>query len=123
MGKDESSDFSSRLAKFATRFDNRGKTRSAATSLRGQFLRDLEDLFTRDVPSAGLRDLVRHDARETYRFFTSAVDVEALRPLPWYKRYPAIAWKIFVALAYRLSPPRRLAFALASFLRGPLHLS
>ncbi len=116
MGKDESSDFSTRLAKFIARFENRNKSRSGRLPLRGQFVQDLEDLFTRDVTSAGLRDLVRRDARETYRFLTSAIDLASLRPLPWHKRYPAIAWKIFVALAHRLSPPRRLAFAIASFL-------
>jgi phosphoserine phosphatase RsbU/P len=116
MGKEEPSDFSARLAKITARFDNRGKSRSRTSTPRGWFVHDLEELFTRDVTSAGLRDLVRRDARETYRFLTSEVDVESLRTLPWFRRYPTICWKVFVALAYRLSPPRRIAFAIASFL-------
>ncbi len=77
---------------------------------------DLHDLFTQGVTSEGLHDLLRRDARDTLRYYSRWIDFESLRRLPWYRRYPATAWKIFVALAYRLSPPRRLAFAVAIFL-------
>ena len=89
-----------------------------------QFLRsafsNLQDLFTQGVTREGLRDLVQRDARDTFRFFTSEVDFAALRPLPWYKRYPRVVWRIFVALAYRMSPPRRVAFlvAIVAFIQG-----
>ena len=89
-----------------------------------QFLRsvfsNLQDLFTQGVTRQGLRDLVQRDARDTFRFFTSEIDFAELRPLPWYKRYPRLVWRIFVALAYRMSPPRRIAFLVATvaFIQG-----
>jgi serine phosphatase RsbU (regulator of sigma subunit) len=75
-------------------------------------LQDLRELFTQDVTREGLRDLIKRDARETFRFYTRTVDFESLQGLPWYKRHPAAAWRVFLALAYRLSPPRRIAFAI-----------
>jgi phosphoserine phosphatase RsbU/P len=107
--------FSRRLAKLATRFESRdeGTPAGAPRRLGRIFIDDLHDLFTRDITREGLRDLVSRDAREAMRFYARTVDLRLLRSLPWYKRYPLAAWKIFIALAYRLSPPRRLAFAIA----------
>jgi serine phosphatase RsbU (regulator of sigma subunit) len=62
-----------------------------------------------------LRNLVKHDTRETFRFYTHGIDFASLKSLPRYKRYPAIAWQVFTALAYRLSPARRFAFSAAIF--------
>ncbi len=118
MARQERSSFSNRLADFAARFEERTGPRAHEARPGGvlkSILRDLRDLFTKDVTSAGLSDLLRRDAQETFRFYTRTVDLESLRELPWYQRYPAVAWKIFVALAHRLSPPRRIAFALAVF--------
>lgn len=115
--KREFSSFSQRLADFAARFetgsgasrdeDGRGARRSA-------FNRDLRDLFTKGVTREELRNLFERDAREAFRFYARAVDFAAVEHMPWYKRYPAIAWKIFVALAYKLSPARRIFFAAAT---------
>jgi sigma-B regulation protein RsbU (phosphoserine phosphatase) len=77
--------------------------------------RSLRDLFTRDVTRDEMRRLLQQETRDTYRFFTRNVDFESLRPLPRFKRYPLIAWFVFVEMAYRLSPPRRIAFAIAIF--------
>ena len=113
--------FSQRLADFASRFEEKSKTKSQKQadgrpkSFLDSVLRNLRDLFTRDVTRDGLREMLHHDARDTFRFFTREVDFEALRPLPWHKRYPRMAWEIFKALAYRLSPPRRIAFASGVF--------
>jgi serine phosphatase RsbU (regulator of sigma subunit) len=72
---------------------------------------DLIGLFTRDVTGKGFREF--HDeTRETYRFFVSELDVTELRTHPWYKRYPLVAWRVFRAMAYRLSPARRILFAI-----------
>jgi len=75
---------------------------------------NIHDLFSRGVTHEGMRDLLRREARETLNFYTHEIDFEALRPLPWFKRYPLTVWKIFVATAFRLSPPRRIAFAVAT---------
>jgi len=74
---------------------------------------NLRDLFTEGVTREGLRGLFEKDARETFRFFTRHIDFDALRSQPAYVRYPRTAWLVFVALASRLNPPRRVVFAVA----------
>jgi len=74
---------------------------------------NLRDLFTEGVTSEGLRGLFEKDARETFRFFTRHIDFDSLRSQPSFKRYPRTAWLVFLALAGRLSPPRRVVFAVA----------
>jgi len=110
-----------RLADVAARFDERTRSywqSSGAEAGRG-FLQtawaNLHDLFTRDVTSDGLRNLVNRDAREAVRFYTREIDFPALRGLRWYKRYPLAAWRIFLSTAFRLNPPRRIAFVIATF--------
>jgi sigma-B regulation protein RsbU (phosphoserine phosphatase) len=110
-----------RLADLANRFDETLRESAARRkppkpgSMLDSIISNLRDLFTQGVTREGLRDLVRRDARETFRFYTRGIDFESLRALPWHQRYPAMAWRFFVALAYRLSPPRRIAFAVAVF--------
>ena len=119
--RNEFTSFGQRLSDLAVRFEEKarqksqgGRGRKAASTFE-TIVSNLRDLFTRDVTPDGLREMFRQDARETFRFFTREIDFEALRPLPWHTRYPQMAWQIFTALAYRLSPPRRIAFALAVF--------
>jgi serine phosphatase RsbU (regulator of sigma subunit) len=76
---------------------------------------NLRDLFTQGITRQDLQGLYQREARDTLRFFTREIDFEALRARPWYKRYPKTIWLAFLAMAYRLSPPRRLAFAIATF--------
>ena len=110
-----------RLADLGSRFEKEvsprpGQDTSAKRhGLFSTFYWNLKDLFTQGVSKDAIRDMVRRDVRDTYRFFARDVDCEALRRLPWYKRYFAAAWKFFLVLAYRLSPPRRIAFAIAIF--------
>jgi hypothetical protein len=75
----------------------------------------LRELFTKDVTADDLKNFLKHDTRDTFQYFTKEIDFDSLRPLPWYKRYAISAWRVFLALAYRLSPPRRIAFAVAIF--------
>jgi phosphoserine phosphatase RsbU/P len=113
-------DLNQRLAELAARLDSRLRSPTAqqaakeGTKVIETVFHNLHDLFTRGVTHEGLRDLVRREARDTLNFYTGQIDFEALRPLPWFKRYPLTAWKIFVATAYRLNPPRRIAFAVAT---------
>jgi sigma-B regulation protein RsbU (phosphoserine phosphatase) len=74
---------------------------------------NIRNLFTEGVTREGLRDLFQRDARETFRFFTRNIDFAALRSLPWIERYPRMVWLVFVSLASRLNPPRRVIFAIA----------
>jgi hypothetical protein len=123
MQKEEAAGFSMRLTKIAARFEGREKSKTRSDP-PGQFrffhtvFRDLRELFTRNVTGGDLKDLVKRDARESCRFYMRNVDIESLQSLPRRRRYPAVAWKTFVALANRLTPPRRVAFILATFLAG-----
>ena len=83
---------------------------------RGQedYWRRVQDLFTRDVTVKALRELAESDARETVAFFSREVDFEDLSAAPVWKRLPASAFRLFEAIAWRLTPARRLLFAAAT---------
>jgi hypothetical protein len=89
----------------------RGGARPSA--LTEDYWQALRELFTRDVTHQGLRELVQHEAQETFRFLTREVSVADLERLPWYERQPKALWRFFLAVAYRLSPWRRVLFAVA----------
>jgi phosphoserine phosphatase RsbU/P len=80
------------------------------------FSSNLLDLFTHGVTKRDFKDMVDRDAREALRFYTREIDFEEIKFLPWYRRYPTIVWRGFMALAYRLSPVRRITFAVATVL-------
>jgi sigma-B regulation protein RsbU (phosphoserine phosphatase) len=119
--KEDMSGFGQRLEDVAARLDERARRywQSRGAEAGKGFLQtawaNLRDLFTRDVTRDGLRDLVKRDAREAVRFYTREIDFAALRNLPWYKRYPLAAWRVFLSMAFRLNPPRRIAFVIATF--------
>lgn len=124
--KDEFADMRQRLADLAGQFKETVRpseeARKGPTGHRrvDTVYWNLRDLFTKDVTGQDLRKMVQHDTRETFQYFTREIDFDSLRPLPRYKRYPTAFWRVFQALAYRLSPPRRIAFAIAilAFLMG-----
>jgi serine phosphatase RsbU (regulator of sigma subunit) len=111
-------DLSQRLADLGARLDAKLRSPEAQKARKGALriaeivFSDIRELLTRGVTHEGIRDLVRREVRDTARFYTSQIDFAALRELPAFKRYPFCAWKIFTATAFRLSPPRRIAFAI-----------
>jgi phosphoserine phosphatase RsbU/P len=119
--KTERSGFSQRLADFEASFQQETKSRPTASPERPKVsgwravYESLRDLFTEGVTREGLSGLFKREARDTLRFFAREVDFASLHSLRWYKRYPKAVWKIFLAMAYRLSPPRRIVFAVAVF--------
>ena len=102
----------SRLADVAERFQKKAGPGRPWESV----FKSLYELFTKDVTQEGIRDLLKRDPQAAFRFFTREIDFKALRSLPWYRRYPEIVARVFIALAYQLSPPRRIAFALGCVL-------
>ena len=99
-----------RFEELASRF--RASARKAGPpALTEGYWRGLRDLFTRDVTPEGLRHLLQHEAHETFRFLTREVDLSDLAGLPWYKRHTRSVWRFFLAVAFRLSPWRRVLFA------------
>ncbi len=121
VSKSDLTNLGQRLADFASRFEEKTAPKAQPrheakpSGAMETIVRSLRDLFTRDVTREGLREMLHHDARDTYRFFMREIDFAALRPLPWHTRYPKMAWQVFTALAFRLSPPRRIAFAVSIF--------
>lgn len=105
-----------RFDEFASRFaaearKARGKT---APALEADYWKALQDLFTRDVNAEGLSALLRQETQDTFRFFTREIDLADVQGRPWHERWPIALWRTFQAVAYRLSPWRRILFALAT---------
>lgn len=73
----------------------------------------VQALFTRDVTPRTLTDLVKRETQETVRFFTRDVELGDLEKQPWHRRYPQSVWRVFLHMAFRLSPGRRVLFAIA----------
>ena len=111
-------DLRHRFDAFAARVGERARPRprpggSPAGALSDDYWHSVQDLFTRDVSTRAFRDLFAYDAQDAFRFFTREVDLDGIWPRPWYQAYPLAAWKVFLATAFRLSPARRIMFALA----------
>jgi phosphoserine phosphatase RsbU/P len=105
-----------RFDAFASRFAaeaRKARTRSAP-ALEADYWKALQDLFTRDVTHDGLSALFRQEAGETLHFFTREIDLSDVQTRPWHERWPIALWRTFQAVAYRLSPWRRILFALAT---------
>jgi sigma-B regulation protein RsbU (phosphoserine phosphatase) len=107
-------DLRQRFDAFAARFSETA-ARPAPTLPPGAgdtYWRHVADLFTRDVSRRGLVELAQ-DAPETFQFFTRQVDFTDLAQRPWYERGALAVWRVFQAIAFRLSPPRRVIFVVA----------
>jgi serine phosphatase RsbU (regulator of sigma subunit) len=100
-----------RFEELASRFGGTRTRPGARPALTEGYWQALKDLFTRDVTHAGLRQLLEYESQETFRFLTREVDVTDLAGLPWYERHPRSGWRFFLAVAFRLSPWRRVLFA------------
>ncbi|PYQ14340.1 MAG: hypothetical protein DMF80_12880 [Acidobacteria bacterium] len=108
-----------RFEAFAGRFAERARPAPGAARppLRSDdYLESLQDLFTRDVTARDFQDLVGRDSQDTLRFFTREIDFSDLEAKPWYARHPAKVWRVFLALAFRLGPARRVIFAASTLL-------
>jgi serine phosphatase RsbU (regulator of sigma subunit) len=111
------SDFQQRIDELASRLAERARAARPEQPGKGDaHWQTLQDLFTRDVTRKDLHQLLEHDPRESFRYFTRELDLAALQAESWYRRYPVGAWRIFLALAYRLSPARRVLFAAAALI-------
>src|SRR5207244_8241255 len=108
-----------RFEAFAGRFAERARPAPGAARppLRSDdYLESLQDLFTRDVTARDFQDLVGRDSQDTLRFFTRELDFSDLEAKPWYARHPARVGRVFLALAFRLGPARRVIFAASTLL-------
>ena len=76
-------------------------------------VRDFYNVYTRGFSAEAFQRLFTRDTRDAYRYFSSAIDREAMAALPWWKR-PAVFFRgFFLAITMKMSPARRVVFALA----------
>lgn len=76
----------------------------------------LLEVYTRDLTSGEVQRLFTHDARDAWQFYARDIDPAALDALPWHRRLPSLAKRLLVAFSLRLSPARRLVYALSILL-------
>ena len=74
---------------------------------------DFVDTYTRDLKAEDLQRLFTRDTREAYDFFARHIDFSPYDALPRHKRWLHQARLLFMAFTMRLSPARRLVYALA----------
>jgi sigma-B regulation protein RsbU (phosphoserine phosphatase) len=71
------------------------------------------DQYTRDLTSADFQRMFTRDTTEAYRYFTRHADTRALAAEPWHRRWWLKCRLVFSGFTMRLSPARRLLYALA----------
>jgi serine phosphatase RsbU (regulator of sigma subunit) len=71
------------------------------------------DTYTKDLTADDLQRLFTRDTRDAYRFFTRHLDDDALKGLPRHKRAFAYARAVFMAFTMKLSPARRMVYAIS----------
>ena len=112
-------DLRQRFDSFAARFTEKAagarspRETQVPPGLSEDYWGSVQALFTRDVTSSQLTDVIRRETEDTFRFFTRDVDLADLESKPWYRRYPRSVWRVFLHMAFRLSPARRVLFAVA----------
>jgi len=102
-----------RLDALAERLASRGRRRPPPRAPGQGHWDEFRALFTEDVTTRDLRQMLEQDPRDTFRYFTREIDWDELSGEPWHRRWPRSAWQVFLALAHRLSPARRVVFAAA----------
>jgi phosphoserine phosphatase RsbU/P len=105
-----SSDRSRRRARGA--YEGPGGRRSGAGAGRSRF-QDFVDTYTKDLTADEIQRLFTRDTRDAYRFFTRGLDADALKGLPRHKRWFAHTRALFMAFTMKLSPARRLVYAIS----------
>jgi serine phosphatase RsbU (regulator of sigma subunit) len=69
--------------------------------------------YTRDLTPADFQRLFTRETPDAYRYFVRAIDTDRLALEPWYRRWLIQARLVFTAFTMRLSPARRVLYALA----------
>src|SRR5262249_46997736 len=71
------------------------------------------DSYTKDLTAEEFQRLFTRDTRDAYKFFTRGLDGETLDRLPVHKRVMTQARALFVAFTMKLSPARRMVYAIS----------
>jgi phosphoserine phosphatase RsbU/P len=115
MAKAPPTDPRDRFEDFASRFGDKARQGWGAAHRKATDpeWREVHELFTRDLTGKGLQELFGQETNETVHFFTREVSLGDLKGRPWHQRYPITGWRVFLAVAHRLAPWRRVLFAIA----------
>ena len=71
------------------------------------------ETFTRGLTKTDLERLFTRDTREAYNFFSRHIDFDALKKQPWHLRILGHARLLFLAFTLKLTPARRLIYAIS----------
>ena len=85
---------------------------SAGATSRSR-LQTFVDTYTKDLTADEVHRLFTRDTRDAYRYLTRGLDAEALKHLPRHKRWLAHVRAVFMAFTMKLSPARRLVYAIS----------
>ena len=80
---------------------------------QGRRIRSFYDTYTRGLTSDEFQRLFTRDTRDAFRYFTRGIDREALAREPWYRRPFIFLHGVFLAFTMKMSPARRILFAVA----------
>ena len=69
--------------------------------------------YTRGLNTTDLGRLFTRDAPDAYRFFSRGIDFDELQKLPWHTRAVRATRLLFLAFTLRLTPARRLIYAIS----------
>ncbi len=75
--------------------------------------REFLSTYTQDLTARDLQRLFTRDTREAYQFFARGIDPKVLAELPLRRRVVEHVRLLFLAFTLKLSPARRLIYALA----------
>ena len=89
----------------ATRTTPRGSTASKA--------RSFFDTYTRDITREEVQRLFKRDTREAYQYLSRDIRPGVYADMKWYERVSGRAHELFLAFTMKLSPARRLIYAVA----------
>jgi phosphoserine phosphatase RsbU/P len=76
-------------------------------------LNDFVETYTKDLKAEDLQRLFTRDARDAYQFFARHIDFSQAAHLPWHKRALTNARLFFLAFTMKLSPARRVVYAVS----------
>ncbi|MCX6550140.1 MAG: PP2C family protein-serine/threonine phosphatase [Acidobacteria bacterium] len=76
-------------------------------------IRDFYNVYTRGFSAEEFRRLFTRDTRDAYRYFSRGIDREELAQLPWWERPVVFLRGVFLAITMKMSPARRVLFAIA----------
>lgn len=88
--------------------DNRSWTREQTSRLR-----DFYNIYTRGFSAEEFQRLFTRDTRDAYRYFSRGIDGDSLRKLRWWKRPIYFLRGFFLAVTMKMSPARRVLFAVS----------